>query len=105
MGTVNINGKSYSGDNINISGGIVTVGGVKVNLESDLSHENLQIVVNGDVMNLWCDASVICDNVHNLSAGGSVNCDDVKGHVQAGGSVQCDNVGGNVTAGGSVMKR
>lgn len=102
MGTISINGKTYNGNNIQIRNGVVTIDGV---VQKDDSAKNaVEIrVLEGDITSLRTDLSVNCNNVGMVHAGGSVNCDDVRGDVNAGGSVNCDRVGGSVTAGGSVI--
>jgi hypothetical protein len=58
----------------------------------------------GPIQDLFCDASVSCQNVQgNLKAAGSVECGNVGGDIKAGGSVQCGKVAGSVKAGGSIM--
>jgi len=101
MGTVNINGKIYQGNNIEINGNKIIIDGVE--RREDVSGVVEVRIMSGEPVNVSSDASITCNNVKgNLSAGGSVNCDDVGGNVSAGGSVNCDNIGGNVSAGGSV---
>ncbi len=96
-----INGIEYEGSSIIIVNGEVWIDGVKK--ENKNFPENvLTIEVRGRLESLKTDANVNCDNVGSVEAGGSVNCDDVKGNVTAGGSVNCDDVGGCIQAGGSV---
>jgi len=101
MGTIVINGQTFTGNNVDIVGGRVIIDGVE-----QMSGQSgiLEIrVTEGTIHNLKADGSVNCLNVTgNVSAGGSVNCNDVGGNVAAGGSVNCDDVSGKVTAGGSV---
>lgn len=101
MGTITINGKTFTGNNVDVVGGRVIIDGVE-----QMSGQSgvLEVrVLEGTIHNLKADGSVSCNNVTgNVAAGGSVNCDDVGGNVAAGGSVNCDNVGGKVSAGGSV---
>lgn len=100
MGTISINGKTYRGNSISIVDGVVKIDGV----EQGERLPSTKIELTGDVQSLQTDQSVEVKrgNVGAIKAGGSVNCNDIKGSVTAGGSVNCDDVGGNVIAGGSV---
>lgn len=120
---ININGKTYVGNNIQITNGKVVIDGKVMN--DDLSQDkkieinvvgefkgNLIVTegnvnVKGDIGgNVNAVGSVTCDDVGgNVDAGGSVTCDDVGQSVSAGGSVSCDDVSGSIMAGGSVRYR
>ena len=102
MGTISINGRTFSGNNVDIVGGRVIIDGVEQTGDA-LSGRVDIIVVQGSITNLSTDASVHTGNITgDVRAGGSVNCNDVGGNVAAVGSVNCDTVGGSITAGGSV---
>jgi hypothetical protein len=103
MGTININGKIYQGNNIVINGSKIIIDGVE---RRDDAQGVVEVrILEGVVENISSDASISCNNVKgNVQAGGSVSCNDVGGSVMAGGSVSCDDVGGNITAGGSVRR-
>jgi hypothetical protein len=104
MNTIQINGRIYNGNNVEIRNGVIKIDGVVQTDES--AKDALEIrVLSGVIGQLDTDLSVNCgDVVGNVRAGGAVNCDDVGGHVIAGGSVNCDDVGGSVTASGSVNR-
>jgi len=105
MGTFEINGRTYSGNNITMVDGRVIVDGEDVTEDygSPLPKVVEIKIIGGDIENLVTDASVTCQNVTGyVEAGGSVRCGDVGDNVDAGGSVTCGNVQGNVDAGGSV---
>ena len=121
MGKITINGKTYTGNKIRLSGNTVFIDDraidneeddrriVKVIVEGDLASlktESASVEVRGDVYgNVDAGGSVQCDNVTGaVRASGSVQCDRVGADVNAGGSVQCDDIGGNVRAGGSVIR-
>jgi len=101
MGTININGQVYRGQNVSIINGVVTVDGVR---QDDKVSGVVEVrVLEGSLVDLTTDASVQCGLVTgNISAGGSVNCGDVRGSVNAGGSVRAGDITGSVNAGGSV---
>lgn len=114
---ISINGKTFSGNNVTIINGKVTIDGVDAGVDSNKE----KITIQGNVASLQCDhdvevkgnvtgdvaagGSVSCNDVGaDVTASGSVNCDNVQGNVDAGGSVNCDDVGGSVKAGGSICR-
>ena len=103
MGSIHINGKTYVGNNIVMSGNTVIIDG---KVQDEGLTGVVAIEVSGDIMSLHSDSTVtINGNVSgDVEAGGSVRCRDVGGNVCAGGSVRCDDVCGKVTAGGSVSR-
>lgn len=102
MGTVTMNGKTYSGNNISIINGVVTIDG-KIVEDCDLPENVFKIKIEGSVENIFTDKSVECNMVSgNITAGGSVACDSIKGYVESVGSVNCEDIGGDVNSSGSV---
>lgn len=100
MATLQINGQTYTGDNINIAGGSIIIDGNIV--QSNLTGIQEIRILDGSVNNVTSTASVNCGEVRgSVDAGGSVTCGDVHADGDAGGSVKCGNVGGNVDSGGS----
>lgn len=102
MSTIIIDGKSFSGNSINIRNGCVTIDGV---VQDGQLHGLVEIkITEGTLHHLETDSSVTCGKVSgNVSAGGSVTCGDIGGVCQAGGSVRASGrLGGTVMAGGSV---
>lgn len=100
--SVTINGVTYEGTNIKVYNHRVWVDGKEVKGEPD-KRGILHVSVTGDLHNLDAGGSVDCKNVTgNVDAGGSVHAGDVGGNVDAGGSVHCGKVGGDIDAGGSV---
>jgi hypothetical protein len=94
--TVKIDGRTFSGNNIRIVNGVVTIDGKRI--DGNLSGV-VRIEVEGDLASLTTDTEVHCGVVHgNVRAGMSVTCGDVRGSVDAGMSVTCGNVGGDVDA-------
>lgn len=101
MGTISINGVTYSGNNVVMQNGRIFIDGVEQK-ESATGRVEL-VVVNGPLQNLTVDGSVQCGDVlGSIQAGGSVQCEGVNGSINAGGSVHCGPVGGAINAGGSV---
>jgi hypothetical protein len=104
VGTININGQVYEGNNVSIINGVVKIDGV-IQSGEHLEKKICEIrVIDGTIGALRTDASVYCQDVGgNIDAGGSVTVQgSVGGEVDAGGSIKCGDVGGNVDAGGSV---
>lgn len=119
-GCIVINGTSYSGSNISISGGRVFIDDLEISSNLNTGGANSFVLkIEGDVNIVNVDnGSVTCGNVTktvragssvkcgsvggSVNAGSSVQCGDVDGNVSAGSSVQCKTVGGNVSAGSSV---
>ncbi len=101
MSSITIDGKTFSGNNVSIINGVVTIDGVA---QDGKLEGKVELHITGVLDSLETDASVNMKGEikGDVSAGGSVNCDDVGGNVSAGGSVNCDDVDGNVTAGGSI---
>jgi len=102
MGTIIMNGKKYSGNNISIINGVVTIDGKMVD-DCDLPENVFKIKIEGSVENIFTDKSVECGTVTgNVIAGGSVACDSVKGYAESVGSISCEDIGGTVNSGGSI---
>lgn len=102
MARVTIDGRTFSGSRIQITGrGEVLIDGVR---QEDSLHSRVEVhVIEGIVENLDVDGDVHCGIVSgNVDAGGSIMCGSVGGNVDAGNNVTCGAVGGNVDAGGSV---
>jgi len=120
MGTVTINGRTFSGNNLTMRNGRIIVDGKDVTDDTGVDMATvLEVKITGEIGSLECDksvtvvgaitgnvdarGSVTCDDVGgDVKAGGSANTNNVKGNVYANGSVNCDKVGGSVQAGGSV---
>jgi len=99
--TIQINGRTYTGNNVSIINGRVMVDGVSQ--DEGLTGVVEVRILEGVLQDLTTDASVTCGQVlGSVKASGSVNCGAVGGTVVAGGSVNCDTVGGSINAGGSV---
>ena len=94
-GTININGSSYSGSNVSIINGVVTVDGVVQ--KQQIGHV-VNVTITGDVDRIENASGEVLvkgnvtGNVKTVS--GDVNCGSVGNDVQT--------VSGNVTADGSI---
>lgn len=98
---ININGKSYSGNNIIVNNGQVIVDGV---VQDGTLNEKVTIVVESGVERITSDEPIHIqgDVTGNIESNTSVNCNNVTGNVKAGTSVNCNNVGGNAVSGTSI---
>ena len=102
MGTININGITYSGvGSITVKNGIAYIG--KNKIVGNLSG-TVDLHITGDVRDIKCDGSVtVSGNAKNIDCGGSATVNgDVNGNIDCGGSCSCENVTGDIDAGGSV---
>ena len=104
---ITINGKTYHGNSINISGDKAYIDNNLIDDNPKTETKILSIKVEGDLVSIISDVSVQVDGDvgGSIKCGGNVNCGDVGGDVKAGGSVNCGNVGSNVKAGGSINRR
>lgn len=96
---ININGKSYSGDNLSVINGVVYIDGNKVD---STDEKVINISVEGNVDKLEVDS---CNSIRVAGDCGTVNSKN--GNLSIGGNVGGDvtNKNGNITCsrvGGSV---
>lgn len=100
MATITINGNTYTGRNVSVINGRVTVDG------KDMTPDNktITISVQGDINELHVDACSfikVKGNCKSVNSGsGDIACNDVLGSIKTGsGDVSCKNVQGNVRTG------
>ncbi|WP_282347980.1 hypothetical protein [Pseudomonas sp. PS01301] len=117
-GSVTINGVTYRGNSVVVSGnivggdlniGTVTIDGKRQQQQLHLGA-SIAVRVMGDVSQLDCGAGdvKVSGSVGSLKTGsGNVECRDVQGDVASGsGNVSCGHVGGSVRTGsGNVSTR
>jgi len=105
-GQVVIDGKSFSGSNISISNGKVTVDGV---VQDGSLSGDVNVVIHGDVQMIESQSGIVtAQNVGEINTGsGDVKCGDVGGSIRTGsGDVDCSTVAGNIRTGsGDVTHR
>lgn len=112
---ININGKSYTGNNITISNNKVMIDGVAINETPD-KNGILKVVIEGNLNSVTSDCAVevhgnvegnvkagmnadILGNVgEDVKAGMNVTCKDVQGNVDAKMNVTCKKICGNADA-------
>ncbi|MGR5367102.1 hypothetical protein [Photobacterium damselae] len=105
-GTVVIDGRTFSGCNIQINGNKVIVDGVPQGGEL---VGDITVTVHGDVDSMQLGSGVVKANSANsvVTGSGDVTCGDVSGSINTGsGDVTCGNVSGSVnTVSGDIRHR
>lgn len=97
MSSIIINGKSYIGSSVKVSGNKITINGTDVTPDTKV----INIQIDGDVDSIdvdYCEKVVVNGNVKSLNTtSGDVECGDVQGDIKGtSGDIQCGNVGGSV---------
>lgn len=105
---IKINGKTYFGNNIQVSNNKVIIDGVDVTGDHKDSKE-ISIQVEGNIDTLSVDYAktvLVNGNVNSLKSGsGDVECKDVTGNLKTGsGDIECGNVGGGIETGSGDVK-
>jgi len=105
-GTITINGKTYTGNDVSINNGQVIIDGV---VQEEIKEHVIHVVVNGGIDSISMGSgSVTANTVGSVKTGsGDVECDDIRGDVKTGsGSVRCKQISGNVKTGsGNVIQK
>jgi hypothetical protein len=100
--SITINGRSYNGKVLNVSGGDVYIDGVKQLDNSNLEHKEIKIEVNGNLESLELEiGEVKCGNVGVLKVStGDVSCHNIEGNLDVGvGDVDTFTINGSVKVG------
>lgn len=95
-GRINIDGRSFTGRNISISNGKVTIDGI---VQDGELVGDINITVEGDIEKLENATGLVkANNVGSISTlSGDVECGNVSGSVSTmSGDVDCGTIGGNV---------
>lgn len=104
-GTVTVNGKTYSGNNVSINNGDIYIDGNSVGATQETV---INITVNGDIDSLenTC-GEVNARNVGKIkTTSGDINCGDVNGNINTvSGDVRCRAVMGDVETISGDIKR
>lgn len=102
-GVITINGKTYTGNSVEVRGNVVYVDGVRADAKPN-GEGILKVEITGSPTSVHCDApvSITGDVLGNVSSGPATIGGSVKGNVNAS-VVNCGDVGGNVNA--SVVNR
>jgi hypothetical protein len=102
MSTIKINGRTFSGHNLSIANGTITIDGMRQ--DGDTLSGVVRVEITGNVANVECDAPLVINGnvTGDVDADGPVTCGDVHGDVGGDGPITCGNVGGDVEADGPV---
>ena len=97
MSSVIINGKSYIGSTVKVSGNKITINGTDVTPDTKI----VNITIEGDVDEVhadYCEKIVVNGNAKTVTTtSGDIECKDIAGDVKlTSGDVQCGNIGGSV---------
>jgi hypothetical protein len=98
---ITINGKTYQGNNLQITGNRVYIDGKPVDQEED--EKTINISVDGDIQTLKVDSCNQIDVTGNCKSVNSTNGNiQVKGNIEGdvvnkNGNIVCRNVSGSVT--------
>lgn len=86
-----VNGVSYSGNNIRIENGVLTIDGVR---QKQIMDHEVHVNVQGDAEHIDAGSGSVrvAGNAMRISTGsGSIKCGDVDGSVKTGsGSISCE---------------
>lgn len=94
-GSINIDGRLFTGNNVSVNNGKVTVDGV---VQDGELIGNIDIVVHGDVINIENECGTVTANeVGEISTtSGDIKCGNVAGSAKTmSGDINCGNIGGN----------
>lgn len=97
-GTIEVNGKKYSGNNVYISKGKVIIDGV---VQDEIVNQPVNITITGSCGSIKNDVGDIrCGDVNGnvTNSVGDVSCKNVKGNVSnSTGDISCSKIEGNAT--------
>lgn len=97
--TCTINGITYTGSNISITNGKVTIDGI-IQTGDELQGV-INVVVNGNIESLEnvCGDIVAHDIGSVTTQNGDIECDDVSGSITSiNGDINCGSVGGSISS-------
>lgn len=95
MSTININGKTFTGNNITVNNGKIIIDGKEVTDHG--KDASITVEVHGNVEKLDCTSCTIHGDVTGDVDANTVNCKNIAGNVDAN-TVNCGDVGGDVEA-------
>lgn len=100
MGTISVNGKTYSGNSVSVVNGNVFVDGKKA---EPSKQPIVSIIIEGQVDKLSvdsCDSLIAKGNVGSLKTmSGDIECGNVLGNVKTmSGDVRCEDIHGDVSS-------
>jgi hypothetical protein len=106
MGTININGETFTGNNISITSNngkrTVYIDGKEA---SSTEEHRIKIEITGDAVNVKAEGDVTIKGVvlGNVNASRDISCDSVGTIADAGRDIRCSNIGTSADAGRDVI--
>lgn len=97
MGTININGRTYTGNNITVNDNDIIIDGKKVDYDPNNEYKEIIVHVDGNLESLKCNTAVIHGDVYQDVKCNTLKCEVVGGDVKAN-TVKADHIEGNVKA-------
>ena len=94
-GNISINGRMFSGDNVIVDNGKITIDGKVVEDHGKVAQ--IKVEVSGDLETLKCNTCTITGSVKGDVTANTVRCGNVGGDVDAN-TVSCGNVAGSIDA-------
>jgi len=94
MGTININGQQFSGNNIKVVDDEIFIDG---KLVDGKFSGTVKVEVTGDLMTLDCTTATVHGNISGNVDATTLNCGDIGGNVDAT-TVNAKTINGNVDA-------
>ena len=104
---ITINGKSYKGNNISVSNGVVKIDG-KIQHDDDSKQINISVVGNLQTLEVdSCEMIMVTGEVDSVvSYNGNVKCGNVNGWVTTtNGNIKAGDVSGDATTKNGNIKR
>lgn len=95
MGSININGRSYTGSNITVVNDQVIIDGKSV--DYDKTQTEIHVIVHGNVNKLKCNTVEITGDVLGNVNANTVKCEVIGGNVDSN-TVHADYINGKVDA-------
>jgi len=104
---ITINGKTYTGNNIQVINNKVIIDGVDIS--NDIDAKEINITVQGNLGVLEVDHAKLVEihgDINILNNGsGDVKCQNINGSVKSGsGNISSSSIGGNVQTGSGNVK-
>jgi DUF4097 and DUF4098 domain-containing protein YvlB len=97
MGSININGKTYTGNNIIVNNDDIIIDGKSVDYDPNNEHKIINVHVDGNLESLKCNTATINGDVFQDVKCNTLKCEAVGGDVKAN-TVKADYIQGNVKA-------
>ena len=104
---ITVNGKTYKGNNISISNGVVVIDGKRYD-DKDAKNINISVVGNLESLDVdSCEMIMITGDVGTVeTVNGNVKCGNVNGNVKTtNGNIKAGDIHGKATTSNGNIKR